>query len=442
MKTPSVIRRTAAIGCEFPASSRASNASVGAVAWRALITDPQDRARLLTIVREIATALESAPVDPRSVAVHCDLAVLRAYLAADRTLPDDDDATTAHVAAALAAQAEAPRALALHGGLAGVGWTIAHLASDENAEEICATIDTALSRALERDWHGPYDLIGGLVGIGVYALEREEAGRALTARVLELLRAAAEPRGPGLAWHTPARLLPDWQREHAPDGYWNLGMAHGIPGIVALCARCIASGVEEVRAHELMAAAVGYLLDAEPPNAGGRYSAWHARGGAPSGDRTRPAWCYGDVGVAAALVAAAQVDPRWRDDAHALARACAQRPPHPAVRDTAICHGTAGIAHVFHRMYQATGDDVFGEAARRWLALTLEMRTDHAHAGFPAFDGVARTWRATPTLLAGAAGVALVLHAMISGVEPRWDRLLLLDIPAARGQESISSTLS
>lgn len=398
------------------------------MAWRPLITDEQERSRLVTVVREIAVALESLPGATQSVTVHCGLAILRAYLAVDGCVPDEDGATTDHVAASLAAQAKTPRPLDLHGGLAGVGWTIAHLASDENSEEICAMIDAALLRALEGDWDGPYDLISGLVGIGIYALEREEAGHALVARVLELLQVTAQQRGPGLAWLTPARLLPEWQREQAPEGYWNLGMAHGIPGIVAYCARCIASGVETVRANELMTGAAAYLLDAEPPNAGGRFSAWHARSGAPSGDRTRPAWCYGDLGAAAALLAAAQVDPRWHDEARALARSCAQRPTHAAVRDTAICHGAAGIAHVFHRMYQATGDSVLGDAARQWLAITLEMRTDHAHAGFPAFDGEARAWRADPTLLAGAAGVALVLHAMVSDVEPLWDRMLLLDL--------------
>ena len=402
--------------------------SVRAVAWRPLITDAQERSRLLTAVREIATVLEAAPVTSQRAGVHCDLAILRAYLAADGSVPDDDDATTTHVAAALAAQARTQRELGLHGGLAGVGWTIAHLASDENAEEICCSIDAALLRALESDWAGPYDLISGLVGIGVYALEREAAGHALVARVLERLHATAQQRGSGLAWITPASQLPDWQREQAPDGYWNLGIAHGIPGIIAWCARCIACGVEEVRAKELVTGAASYLLDAEPLTPAGRFSAWHVRGGAPSGDRTRPAWCYGDLGVAAALVAAAQVDPRWQDDARALARSCEERASHASVRDTAICHGAAGIAHVFHRMYQATGDDVLADAARRWLAITLEMRTDHAHAGFPAFDGATLAWRADPTLLSGAAGVALVLHAMVSDVEPLWDRSLLLDL--------------
>lgn len=398
------------------------------MAWRPLITDPRERARVTQVVREIVVALDGWTEDPRGVAVHCDHAVLRAYLAADGTVPDDGDATTTHVAAALAAQAESPGVVGLHNGLAGVGWTIAHLGTDENAEAICMLIDAELMRALEHDWDGPYDLISGLVGIGVYALERKEAGRALAARVLERLAEMAEPRRAGLAWHTPPRLLPDWQRAQAPDGYWNHGLAHGIPGIIAWCARCIASDVEATRARELMEGAASYVLEVNPPRMTGRFAAWHTRDGADTGDRTRPAWCYGDVGVAAALVAAAQVDSRWHDEARALARTCAEMPPAARTRDTGICHGSAGVAHALNRMYQATRDSTLADAARRWLAITLEMRNEHEYAGFPAFDGSTGAWRAEPTLVNGAAGVALALHAMVSDVDPDWDRTLLLDL--------------
>jgi lantibiotic biosynthesis protein len=352
---------------------------------------------------------------------------VRAYLAADGTLPDDDDAITNHVAAALAAARDTP-ALGLHGGLTNVAWTIAHFADDANAQEILAMIDAALTRALAHDWRGRYDLVSGLVGIGVYSLERGDAGRPLAARVIEHLHTAAQRRGACLAWHTPSSQLPDWQREHAPDGYFNLGLAHGVPGIIALCARCIAADVEHARATELMSGAISYLREAAPPSPEGRFPSWHTPDGAASGDRTRPAWCYGDLGVASALLAAARVDAVAREEAMTLARSCARRPSHPSVRDAGLCHGAAGIAHIFGRMHQATQAPELGDAARRWLSIALEMRNEHPYAGFPAFDGVAHSWRADSGLLNGAAGVALVLHAMISDVEPRWDRLLLVDL--------------
>ena len=61
------------------------------------------------------------------------------------------------------------------------------------------------------------------------------------------------------------------------------------------------------------------------------------------------------------------------------------------------------------------------------------MRTDLPLAGFPANmpdeDGK-RKMVADASLLTGAGGVALVLHAASSEVEPAWDRLLLVEMPA------------
>jgi hypothetical protein len=80
------------------------------------------------------------------------------------------------------------------------------------------------------------------------------------------------------------------------------------------------------------------------------------------------------------------------------------------VVDASICHGSAGLAHIFNRLYQATGQSVFRSAAEEWLQHLVE------------------TWcpDAEPGLLTGAAGVGLVLLAASTPHEPRWDRLFLL----------------
>jgi hypothetical protein len=60
------------------------------------------------------------------------------------------------------------------------------------------------------------------------------------------------------------------------------------------------------------------------------------------------------------------------------------------------------------------------------------MRGDAPLAGFPAIAADADGKRgpmADPSLLGGACGVALVLHAACSEIEPAWDRLLLVDLP-------------
>jgi hypothetical protein len=79
-------------------------------------------------------------------------------------------------------------------------------------------------------------------------------------------------------------------------------------------------------------------------------------------------------------------------------------------------------------LFHATREPVFRDAAVRWIDHTFELRNDHPIAGFPTRTPEKETeWAADASLLTGAPGVALVLHALISEVEPSWDRMLLVD---------------
>lgn len=395
------------------------------MSWRPLITDFALREAVLSMVRDIASAVNQTSTDGAPVALHCDRALMLVYLAADDAVHADGASISAHVGAALEAQREHAARKGLHDGVAHMGWTIAHLAGDDDEDEMCAAIDESLAGALENGWDGSYDLVRGLVGFGVYALERRERGKPLASRVLQLLGESAQRRGSGVGWHTRSDLLPAWQRVNAPSGRWDLGLAHGVAGIIGFCARCIAKGIGDVDARALMNDAVTHLVETYPASETGRFPSWERSDGSSPLGRASLAWCYGDLGLASALCAAANVEPRWTADAVMLARACATRAS--SVRDTGICHGAAGAAHVLNRLYQVTADEVVGEGARRWLHMLLSMRNDRDVAGFPSYDAVAG-WRADSSLLTGAAGVALVLHAMVSDVEPLWDRLLLLDV--------------
>ncbi|MES1210968.1 MAG: lanthionine synthetase LanC family protein, partial [Acidobacteriota bacterium] len=148
---------------------------------------------------------------------------------------------------------------------------------------------------------------------------------------------------------------------------------------------------------------------------------------------SRLAWCYGDPGIAAALLVAARAagEPAWEDKALEVARGAARRPPEQSfVRDAGVCHGAAGLAHLFNRFWQASGEEIFRDAALHWIERTLEFRVPgEGIAGFSAWhamSGPNGQWAAEPGLLEGATGIALVLLAAISTVEPEWDRILLV----------------
>jgi hypothetical protein len=256
--------------------------------------------------------------------------------------------------------------------------------------------------------------------------------------VIDRFDETAERTAQGVTWCTRPELLPQNQREEYPDGYYNLGLAHGVPGVIALLGQVCTISDKRLRgtrqkARALLDGAVAWLLAQEPADRSQSFAHIVAKGVAPKSSRL--AWCYGDLGIAVALLQAARGarDASWEREALRIARRCAERPTEKSgVVDCGLCHGAAGVGHLFNRLYLATGDETFKDAARFWFGRTLDMRRPKASiAGFPAreFDPDRPDqirWVAQPGILTGAAGVALALLAAVTNIDPAWDRMLLV----------------
>jgi lantibiotic modifying enzyme len=406
--------------------------------WQPLIVDPARRAEISKVIVEIVDGIEGwRRTHPATSDDDADYATLRIYTATDDTVPDPADETAEALATAVTKLGD-NHAPWLYGGAARVAFAVGHLSAGEDADLACEMIERSLLRFLEQPTEC-YDLVSGLVGIAVPVLQRIADGKAspssepLARGILDQLERLARPMESGLAWHTPPELLPEWQRLQAPEGYFNLGLAHGMPGVIAILARYLAAGVDVPRTRVLLDGAVTYLRSVAGPQPGSRYTAWlPARGDGPC----RVAWCYGDLGVATALLSAANATGRdpWRRDALELARGMAARTIESSqVLDAGLCHGAAGVAHLFNRLTQATGDPELARAADTWFAHTLAIRRSEGIAGFPRalFNSGQPVFEPAADLLNGAIGVALALHAAISPIEPAWDQLLLADLSPA-----------
>jgi hypothetical protein len=327
----------------------------------------------------------------------------------------------------------------LYYGFPGIAWVMSHLSGRlfEGAPEGGAELDEALLRfMLHPSEKSQYDLLHGLVGLGVYALEhlpRPSAVRCLETVVACLAqRAVHSPEG--AAFFTPREwLLPLYQSSY-PNGAYNLGVAHGLPGVIAMLGGACHAGVATSQARPLLDACVSWLLAREQPGASDfRFPPYYA----PATELvpSRLAWCYGDLGIAMALLVAARGvgEPTWERAARRIAVAAARRQPNRSrVQDAGICHGSAGVAHLFNRLHQSTGDAELGEAARFWLGKTFTFRQPRSGvAGFACRgrdEGAEEQWFDEPGFLMGATGIGLVLLAAASPVSPDWDRLLLASL--------------
>jgi lantibiotic modifying enzyme len=347
---------------------------------------------------------------------------------------DENDQETAYafLDTALAGAVEERPTAPLYSGTTGVGYALAHL---QDHDDDTNDVDELALAALGSDaWPSP-DLIRGVTGVGVYLLERLPApvARKGLDAVVDRLTRMSETDGDGITWYVDPRTVLEDRRQLFPDGYYDVGMAHGQAGMVALLGLMVSAGVETAR--PLLEGSTAWLLARRlPEDAGpGRYPLMvDKRPAPPRGGRL--AWCYGDAGVAVALLAAGRAlgDEAIVTEAVDLAVLSAGRVTDAAVGDAPLCHGSAGLLHVFHRLWQQTGDERLADAARRWFeVLMTQRRPGEPVAGF----GSVRPKDANPAspaeyeplagFLEGATGIGLALLAATEGSDTGWDALLL-----------------
>jgi hypothetical protein len=295
----------------------------------------------------------------------------------------------------------------LYAGLAGVAWVEALVARLKGGTPLASDdVDELLIELLARPWRGPWDLTAGLVGLGVYALERTATKPALLQAVLERLGQVSESRG---EWIVDTAELFGQDGGARPAHYVDVSVAHGVAGVVAFSALAVGAGVDAARS--VLTAATGELLAHRRPSGSNVFPAIAED---QRDEPLPPRWCYGDLGVAGALtVAAPLLSHPLVGQSRSLVVDRLQRAPSAAVTDLGLCHGVAGAAHVLHRVAAATGSDRAWDSAGRWGRLLLQ-RLDDGHAGHG------------PGWLEGDAGVALTLLAQATDVPPLWDRALLL----------------
>lgn len=355
-------------------------------------------------------------------------------------------------------------------GLTGIAWTFDHLrlthriVSPHEDYTPRTQVDSILLELVsQRPWRGVYELGHGLVGYGLYAAEDLDAPRheELLAKVVDQLATTALPTSNGgVTWWTAPQNLGGAQRKQAPMGHFNLGVAHGIPSVVALLGLACRLGVNEAKARDLAIRAMTWLrAQQQPESAGSHFGTIIPLGTRLVPSASRVGWCFGDLGVSAAMYSAARnmEDAVLADEALSIARKTARRAPDTCdVRTSGICHGSAGTAHIFNRFYHATYEQEFLDSARYWFERTLDYYDSWLSSSLvtsarrgPREGDMADTvdetedvfvgWRDDPGFFGGLAGVGLALLSATTEIEPSWDRILLVSIPPgdAIGAESM-----
>ncbi|MER5727530.1 lanthionine synthetase C family protein [Streptomyces sp. NPDC002138] len=343
------------------------------------------------------------------------------------------------------------------GGTAGLALALADFAADDaRYAPALASVDAQLAAQIADLPPGhttagdgvafdAYDAVAGLSGVLAHLATTpsgrgpggeavRSAARSLTGELVALSGARTAEGRP--SWYVPPRHYPlDSYRETFPHGYVNLGLAHGVPGILSALALALSGGdgtpglAAAVRriADQVVAASfedpwgrnwpTGIPLDAsgaEQPTAGLRPA--------------RATWCYGAPGIACALLNAAEAlgDAALRAVAVDAFEAVLRRfDASDGFPSATVCHGAAGLVVMCAEFARRTGSR---KAAASLVPLTEHLLT-HCDPGLPL--GVQDLEQPgvlldSPGILTGADGVALALWAVSTSVPARWTRALLI----------------
>jgi lantibiotic modifying enzyme len=147
---------------------------------------------------------------------------------------------------------------------------------------------------------------------------------------------------------------------------------------------------------------------------------------------SRLGWCYGDLGIALTFWQVGKLldYPKFKTEALEIMRhACNRKDLQKnAVNDCGLCHGSAGIAHIFRRFYWESNDASFKTAADYWTQVTLDMAThEDGLAGYCAFRATEeKKWITEYGLLEGIGGIGLALLGAIQSEVSDWDKSLMM----------------
>lgn len=219
----------------------------------------------------------------------------------------------------------------LYGGLAGVCFSIMQASRDGTRyQNLLSTLNDYLIEKITSNYLLPlqrnldksqpsnpalYDLIQGVVGVGMYGLLNlhQDSFRSLCEQIALFCIGFSKPLTiegfsvPG--WYHPVQYqFLEQDKKLYPKGNFNLGLAHGVPGVLSFLSIALLHGVNMPGQEEAIQRISEWLYEHRTVKDG--QVCWQARISfeeLTSGSRKelshfpRDAWCYGTPGVARSL---------------------------------------------------------------------------------------------------------------------------------------------
>ncbi len=322
-------------------------------------------------------------------------------------------------------------------GIVGVGWLCQYLLKKnlidyDDVNELLVQIDEiSYKSALVDLKENNHDFLHGSVGNAIYLSSRLEENKNVKIYLTEILNILSEiskSNNKGVYWEESTFYLKEYEKDKK---IINLSLAHGIASKIVLFSKLYKQGIDINLSKHLLKESVGFLLNSKNPTNSISIFPTRVEENQES-NYSRLSWCYGDLGISIALWQAGDAlqDEIIKQEAIEICLYTTQRIDlkDTGLNDAAFCHGTAGVAHIYNRMFRYTRKIEFKEAANYWIEQTLKMATfEDGLAGYKSFfTEKYGGWVTNYGLLDGVTGIGLVLNSYINEEEPTWDECLLL----------------
>lgn len=268
-----------------------------------------------------------------------------------------------------------------------------------------------------------YDIISGNAGVIRYALSRYEDNDNMLSILYDQMNCICD------VYERKWAKLISFNATLDVENVVDLGMAHGISGIISILALIKSKQLADERSTEILNDLMNWVCFLKESEI--KDSLWPSKINVQNGrveimnsKYRRAAWCYGSPGVATSLYMAgvAMNSAKIRQEANNIMKDVYNSSMNSwLITSPMICHGFSGILNIVYRLQEFEfKNDISHRIIKRILKmvdydkefcfLNIDMNKVNDSAGF----------------LMGSCGIALTLLSSISETEPTWDQVLLI----------------
>lgn len=287
-----------------------------------------------------------------------------------------------------------------------------------------------------------YDVVLGLTGVGRYLLLFAD-DRNINRHIKKILEYFITLSKKKLILE---ELVPCWyisSENHTeesirvyPQGFFDVGLAHGISGVLAFLSISIKQGIEIPGQNAAIEEIAKWLISIKSEDNYGPI--WPSKIGFNhiygSSKKLKvssyEAWCYGSPGIARALWLAGESlnNEEFKKVAIDTFLGCYKRPKSEwNILSSTFCHGYAGFLSLTQSMYKDTKLEEIGNLKDQLINDICDQYSEENIFGYYDYDKVKSVNVHDPGLLTGASGVALSLLSSVKEKKTNWDSAFLIN---------------